>query len=297
MLIISIYLLNSETNTYLCTTITIRILMDEEIHDNYIDTFFRCITEKNKVCENMITDHMLAYVVSGEMILQTTDKRTLLKNGEAVFIRRNHLVRKIKQPGRNGEPFKGLFLHLSASFLRKLARQIMIPNVQPDKALLNALQIPIPAHPFLTGLFQSLDKYFSMGQYPSKELVEAKLHEAVLVILQLKPSLGSLLFDFKEQWKPDLKEFMDKNFMSDLTVEEFAHYTGRSLSTFKRDFSETYKETPNRWIVKRRLEKAYTLLQTHHEQPSEVYLKVGFKNLSHFSTAFKKQFGVAPSLI
>jgi diketogulonate reductase-like aldo/keto reductase len=31
------------------------------------------------------------------------------------------------------------------------------------------------------------------------------------------------------------------------------------------------------------------------KSPSEVYLKTGFKNLSHFSTAFKKEYGVPPS--
>jgi len=28
---------------------------------------------------------------------------------------------------------------------------------------------------------------------------------------------------------------------------------------------------------------------------SDVYLEVGFENLSHFSSAYKKQYGIAPS--
>ncbi len=31
------------------------------------------------------------------------------------------------------------------------------------------------------------------------------------------------------------------------------------------------------------------------EKPLNVYLQVGFKNLSHFSTAFKKEYGIPPS--
>jgi AraC-like DNA-binding protein len=30
-------------------------------------------------------------------------------------------------------------------------------------------------------------------------------------------------------------------------------------------------------------------------RPSEVYLEVGFENLSHFSFAFKKTFGLTPT--
>ena len=54
---------------------------------------------------------------------------------------------------------------------------------------------------------------------------------------------------------------MNKNYKCDLTVEEFAHYTGRSLSTFKKDFAEVFHNTPSRWIVKRRLEEAKCLME------------------------------------
>ena len=53
--------------------------------------------------------------------------------------------------------------------------------------------------------------------------------------------------------------------------------------------------TPSRWIVKRRLEEAKCLIEKVGRKPVDVYLEVGFKNLSHFSTAFKKEFGISPS--
>lgn len=71
---------------------------------------------------------------------------------------------------------------------------------------------------------------------PSKELMEAKLTEAVFTLLQLKPDLGSVFFDFTELWKINLEEFMNKSYKCDLSIEEFAHYTGRSLSTFKKEY-------------------------------------------------------------
>lgn len=153
----------------------------------------------------------------------------------------------------------------------------------------------LPQHPFLTGLFQSLDAYFTTGQLPSPTIIETKLKEAVLVLLELKPQLAGVLFDFEEPWKIDLREFMNRNYTCDLTLEQLAHYTGRSLSVFKRDFADTFEgETPARWIIRRRLEEAMILLKKG-VPASSVYLKVGFKNLSHFSTAFKRQFGILPT--
>ena len=83
--------------------------------------------------------------------------------------------------------------------------------------------------------------------------------------------------------------------MYDLSVEEVAGFTGRSLATFKRDFKKVSPLSPQKWLIEKRLKVAYEKLRNENKKVSDVYLEVGFKNLSHFSTAFKKQFGYAPS--
>lgn len=263
---------------------------------DYMDTFFCCMVEKDKWCEEMVSEHMLVYICSGEMDLIAPDRKYHLKKGDAYFVKRNHLVRKIKHPSKNGEPFKGLFLQLKMPFLKKMLSEhrIIVPLVS-NPTTAKSPYVMLKKHPFLNGLFTSLEQYFDAQQYPSKELMEAKLQEAVFTLLQLRPDLGQVLFDFTEPWKINLEEFMNQNYKCDLTVEEFAHYTGRSLSTFKKDFAQIFDLTPSRWIVKRRLEEAKYLMEKLGKKPSDVYLEVGFKNLSHFSTAFKKEFGISPS--
>ena len=147
----------------------------------------------------------------------------------------------------------------------------------------------------MESLFESLIKYFNAEEYPSPELMESKLREAVFVLLQLKPMLTPVLFDFEQQWKVSVGEFMEQNYRSDLTVEQFAHYTGRSLTAFKQEFNATFHLTPQRWLTKRRLSEAKRLMEEEHKTASDVYLHVGFKNLSHFSTAFKKEYGFPPT--
>lgn len=265
---------------------------------DYMDTFFCCIVKKDKWCEEMVSEHMLVYLCSGELDLITPEKKHHLKKGDAFFIKRNHLVRKIKQPSKNGEPFKGLFLQLKMPFLKKMLNEhrITVPLVS-NPTMAKSVYLMLEKHPFLNGLFTSLEQYFDAQQYPSKELMEAKLQEAVFTLLQLKPDLGQVLFDFTEPWKINLEDFMNKNYKCDLSIEEFAHYTGRSLSSFKKDFAQVFHLTPSRWIVKRRLEEAKWLMEKQRRKPTDVYLEVGFKNLSHFSTAFKKEFGIPPSAI
>jgi len=47
--------------------------------------------------------------------------------------------------------------------------------------------------------------------------------------------------------------------------------------------------------MQKRLREAYFLMDRKGKKPSDIYIEVGFEDLSHFSFAFKKQFGFAPT--
>lgn len=245
----------------------------------------------------MVTKHTLAYVVSGNMTVSQPNGKTIhLKKGVTVFLRRNHRVSKEKHPSATGEPFVGLFLQLDTELLKRVKKeQNMVMPQNPNQKITRGNVFVLPEHPFLDNVFQSLVAYYATDINPSKELIESKLCEAVYVLLQLRPELTPVLFDFVPQWKVDVEDFMEENFRSDLTVEQFAHYTGRSLTSFKHDFDEVFHLTPQRWLTRRRLAEAKAMMESSGKGANDVYLSVGFKNLSHFSTAFKKEYGFPPS--
>ncbi len=124
-----------------------------------------------------------------------------------------------------------------------------------------------------------------------------KVKEAVLVFLGANPGLRQLLFDFSEPGKIDLAAYMNEHYQYNGDLQHFAYLTGRSLSTFKRDFEKIFHTTPSKWLLQKRLEDAHYLLKEKKLSASEVYLEVGFKDYSHFYVAFKKLFGMAPSMV
>lgn len=62
---------------------------------------------------------------------------------------------------------------------------------------------------------------------------------------------------------------------------------------FKESVGEGFKE----YVVRKRLEIAYSLLQTTDRSVTDIALQVGYENATYFSTTFKKQYGVPPSRI
>jgi AraC-like DNA-binding protein len=82
--------------------------------------------------------------------------------------------------------------------------------------------------------------------------------------------------------------------MYDLSIEDIASYTGRSLAGFKRDFKKISPLSPEKWLIRKRLEEAQRKIG-NGKKASDACFEVGFKSLSHFSTAFKRQYGFPPT--
>ena len=59
--------------------------------------------------------------------------------------------------------------------------------------------------------------------------MKLKLQEGLLTLLYMDKSFYPTLFDFTGPWKIDIINFLNENYMYDLSIGEIALYTGRSL--------------------------------------------------------------------
>ncbi len=90
-------------------------------------------------------------------------------------------------------------------------------------------------------------------------------------------------------------KIVESKIHSNLKLEEIAFLCHMSLSTFKRHFIAEYKVSPGKWLQDKRLQKAKETLELGILKPSDIYLDLGYNNLSNFSIAFKNKFGFNPS--
>lgn len=238
----------------------------------------------------MFDDHMLVWFISGETKIIQADAVFHFKTGDIFLIPRNQLATVINYP-KNGLPHKTVVMHLSVERLRKFYEKIEVrKETRPGQKIYS-----FHNHPLLESCLASLIPYFDVkGEFP-ESLASLKIEEAVNILRIIDPGVDSVLANFDAPGKIDLINFMQRNFMFNMSLEKLGYLTGRSLSTFNRDFKRLFNTSPQKWLIDKRLELAYYHLAEKRKKPTEVYLEVGFEDLSHFSFVFKKKYGMSPN--
>lgn len=263
---------------------------------NYSGVFLSCFAEHDTKSVEAIPNHSLNYVCTGEQIIESGTTRIIVEAGEAVFVRRNHRT-KIYKHGKDGAPYKGISLIMDRSVLRNFYKTMDKSTISTDIEISDENVVKIGRRADTRSLFDSLTPYFDENLKPTEAVAHLKSLEGIYALLNTSESFYQILFDFADPWKIDLLEFLEDNYMDDLSMDDIARYTGRSLATFKRDFKKISSLSPQKWLIKRRLEAAFLLLQEPGRKVQDVYHEVGFKNPSHFSKAFKSQYGITPTEI
>jgi AraC-like DNA-binding protein len=250
-----------------------------------------------QVCEEDIfrnvyfASNALYYVEAGSAVLYSGKDKVSIQKGEIAIIKQHSRldIKKIKD--KSGSNFKSIIFYLFPDFVTDFSKQ-----TKQEKEITS-----ITADIIHLGKQQSL-KAFSESLLPffeNKQLKHSDIKEKTFAVLQhLSQHNKQLLHFLANHSKPikiDLYEFMIHIEINNYSVQELAKLTGRSLSAFKRDFYEVFETTPHQWLLHRKMDYAEQVLAAKQMKASDIYFMLGFNELSHFSSAFKKVKGVAPS--
>jgi AraC-like DNA-binding protein len=241
---------------------------------------------------HFLPEHLFGYILDGSLQIEGEGRKTIYEAGSCGVFRRNQLGRFMKHPPAGGS-FRSVTIVLDEPLLRAFSQeyQTAAAGSYTGAAILELTD------PLLDTWFRSFVPYFDPSNQLSAALVSLKLKEAIHLLLHVHPPLKDMLFDFRQPGKLDLEAFMVQNYMHNVPISRLAMLTGRSLTMFKEDFNRVFGTSPGRWLQQRRLSEAMVLIKEKGQRASDIYLDLGFEDLSHFSFAFKKQFGVPPSLV
>jgi AraC-like DNA-binding protein len=116
---------------------------------------------------------------------------------------------------------------------------------------------------------------------------------ALKEIKNVRPSTRKEVFQRLQQ----AKEYIDINFLQIKEIKEIAAHCSMSEYYFFRRFKEVYKKTPYQYITEQKMHLAKYLLKGSNCSVSEIALRCNFPDVFTFSKAFKKFYGVSPSLM
>ena len=255
---------------------------------------YSCYHTESRSGEQFVSEHVLTYQIAGNLALSDGQKTVTSQADSIVLVKRNNLLKFVKTPPP-GADFESISLRFSQELLRAISIEYGFKAKATTSVSFPVVQFKM--NELLKSFISSLMAYHHSYKSLSNAMIELKIKEGILTVIESKPELKDVLFNFSDPHKIDLEAYMNQNFHFNVHLDRFAYLTGRSLATFKRDFQKIYGTTPGKWLVHKRLHAAHFLITERHKNPSDIYLDLGFEDLSHFSYAFKKEFGQAPSRV
>lgn len=288
------------------------------------ECFHSRLERKNEDNETMLEQKTLMYKgqIIFERIAMTTFKRIpkLYQNNEACFMFLNEGEFSARTPDEFLSFNKGMgllakcfdFFFETDERQRAVSDKVEAVGVILHQAIVEELfqfdvnssthmvdynikQIPING--LLSSFKDSINILLDHPELADEQMVETKLKEFILLVSKTQHAPSQLDF-LSAMFKRNSSEFrttIHNNLYSNLSIDEFAHLCGMSASSFKRKFKEYYQESPNRYFVKMKLEKASKMLSSHEIRIADVAYQCGFETISTFNRAFKTHFGVSPS--
>lgn len=235
---------------------------------------------------------ILIHVLSGKKTWNTIHGAFTCSAGQTIYLKKGSTI--LNQFVDEEFCMLGFFLSdkIIAETVNELKGKIAFRRLEDSY---EKTAVVVETDTYLESYFQSMLSYFRNEEKPPEHILKLKVKELIMNIINSDEHLAAYFNTLSLSNGPSLSGIMETNFCFNLKLEEYAKLTHRSLSTFKKDFQKHYNETPGKWLQQKRLSYAYNLLQSEDMNVSEVAFNSGFKDISHFSRAFKEQFGNTPS--
>ncbi len=245
---------------------------------------------KTKVNLNM---HMFSFLQTGKKQVHFAETTVLVDNSQSLLIKKGNCLWSELLETEELYYCKLLF------FSEKQLKEFLQRHIKEERKSQDAPSyFTIENDSYINSYLNSLSTIMTAPVAFMNTLLTVKYEELLLYLINKYGVMfeNYLLSLITEEVSP-LKKVIEKNTYTSLSLEELAFLCNMSLSTFKRHFIREYDESPGKWFRDKRLLKAKELLEDKNTVPSDVYLDLGYNNLSNFSSAFKSKFGVNPSEI
>lgn len=235
-------------------------------------------------------EHLLVFVTKGSGVIRFGDTYHTVAEDQLLLLRKNILVRYHSFDADH--PMELLVFYMRDDIVTEFIRITKTKaDTSADPVSITLNNVTEKLHKYL----ESVLLHFRENSKMAAQLIRIKLFELLFHLPDTERQLLFRLAMSKQQQRPDITITVERNIMNNISLRELAYLSGRSLSSFKRDFQAIYNMPPSQWIRQRRLEKARELVAHTSMSVTDICYTLGFEHIAHFSRLFKAHFGVAPT--
>ena len=252
----------------------------------------QCIVTAGERGTFFLEQHLLYVVLGGSVKLTCGRQSWTVSKNEMILLRRAQSVSYEKQGSEETGLFESQLFAINDELLKDFltSQQVVIPAMTEEYGT----QVS-PMSERLVAYCWSLAPYFNDPSQVNPGLLRLKVMELLYNVMDCSKNIFRQMLQLRQPVKTDIHRVVEENYTSPISLDELAYLSGRSLSSFKRDFQDIYGESPARWIREKRLAKAHEMLRSSSLSVADVAYSLGFENPTHFSRIFKQQYGYAPS--
>lgn len=250
------------------------------------------LTEPTLNRQSFIATTVLSFVQKGVQQISNYDGDTVkVRAGEFVVLPKG--IYTISDLFPDEEAFETILFFIHDHLID---RYLATHHRLPDNPVQTSIGYRSTAYPSLRIYVKALLQLYSNPTLDHASLLEVKLLELLHLLRESDESQRFLpyLFSTRVGKKRNLRTFMEDNFDKPLKVEDYAYMTGRSISSFRRDFKQFFDTTPQQWLKDKRLKRAADLLLQDEHSITTTAFEVGYESLSYFIKAFKQKYDITP---
>lgn len=266
---------------------------NNQVPDVYVYSFSsEAYSNKSKV---QLNANLISFLTEGSKELYYENDSKIVTNKDFVIAKSGNCL--MSENLSEDKKYTSLLFFFSDSFMIHFKEKYQIEHKREQNCSEMESKFKIFSYDsFISNFVNSLQQLIQSEIPLTEDFFKVKLEEFLFYLVQKRGTeiISFLDTNILQKHHIRLKNSVENNIFSKLTLEELAFLSNMSLSTFKREFKKLYGSSPSKWIQEKRLEKSAEMLRNKKERPIDVYATIGYESLSSFTQSFKHKFGITP---
>ncbi len=234
----------------------------------------------------------LVYAMKGKEVFFTpSGEEITVRTGEMVLLPRD--VFMVSNFSSSEGPLEALLFFFDDALIREFERKSPGRSTHPTS---RTGAYKIDHNDSFRGFMRSMiDIYETIDG--TRELLHTKLMEVLFLIAAEDDHkrLRSFLHEnCSDSGKRNIHHLMREHCAHNLSVNDYAQLSGRSVSAFNREFKRQYGVAPSKWLIQQRLKRARDAVLSTDASITDIGFEIGYASTSHFIAQFKSMFGTTP---